>query len=88
MSQKLKLERQKIAAYEEITGAQASSIEDLYKIAEIRETQRQEMEFKISTLSSELKKANRGRVAWKIGTFVLVPSALIGGIIIGVKASQ
>lgn len=88
LSQTLIKERQKIAAYEKITGIQATSIEDLYDISEIREAQRAEMETNVNALTKELKKANRRGNLWKVGTFVLAPTALIGGVLIGVRYSR
>jgi hypothetical protein len=71
-----------------MTGIQASSIEDLKRISDIQKAQKLEMEQAVISLSDELKKSNVKKKSWKVGTFVLVPSALVGGIIIGVKLAR
>ena len=81
-------EREKLSAYEQMTGIQASSIEDLKRISDIQKAQKLEMEQAVISLGDELKKSNVKKKSWKVGTFVLVPSALVGGIIIGVKLAR
>lgn len=71
-----------------MTGIQASSIEDLKRISDIQKVQKLEMEQAVISLGDELKKSNVKKKSWKVGTFVLVPSALVGGIIIGVKLAK
>ncbi len=81
-------EREKLSAYEQMTGIQASSIDDLKKISGIQKAQKLEMEQALTSMKDELKKANVKKKSWKVGTFVLVPSALVGGVILGIRLSR
>jgi hypothetical protein len=71
-----------------MTGIQASSIDDLKKISGIQKAQKLEMEQALTSMKDELKKANVKKKSWKVGTFVLVPSALVGGVILGIRLSR
>ena len=81
-------EREKLSAYEQMTGIQASSIDDLKKISGIQKARKLEMELALTSMNYELKKANVKKKSWKVGTFVLVPSALVGGVILGIRLSR
>lgn len=81
-------ERAKLKVYEKITGFSANNIEDLEQISKIKTAQIAEKDDAIATLTKDLKKVKRRKNAWKVGTFVLVPSALVGGVILGIKIKQ
>ena len=81
-------EREKLSAYEQMTGIKASSINDIKKISSIQKAQKLEMEQALTSMKDELKKANVKKKSWKVGTFVLVPSALVGGVILGIRLSR
>lgn len=74
-----------IDGYVKVTGIQAGSIEDLEEIYQIGQAIGKDKDVKIEGLEKSLKSVNRRKNAWKVGTFVLVPTALVGGVILGVR---
>ena len=81
-------ERAKIKVYEKITGISASSLEDLEQINKIKVAELAEKDLRLESLEKDLKSVKRRKNAWKVGTFVFVPTALVGGVILGVKIAK
>ena len=77
-----------IDGYVKVTGIQASSIEDLEEIYQIGQAVSKDKDMKIEGLEKNLKSVNRRKNLWKVGTFVLVPTALVGGIVLGVRIAK
>lgn len=74
--------------YKKITGIQASNAQDLERIYKMSLSVEKEKDEVILNLEKQLKKVNVNKSLWKLGTFVLAPSGLIGGFILGIKSKR
>lgn len=84
----LNQERARIRLYEDITGIKSSSIEDFERIYKLSQQEKLEKDLRIEGLEKNLKSVNRRNKVLKVGTFVFIPTALIGGMILGVKLTK
>ena len=77
-----------LQGYYKITGIQTNNEQLLMDAYGVRTVLEKGKEQRIEELEKNLKSVNRRKNVWKVGTFVLVPTALVGGIVLGVKIAK